>query len=180
MKPFFYAISLLLAVVACKSGPNREQLSGEIEKLRQELANTTTYPFDSVVTHQLIEKSELYANTFKEDTLSARYMFQAAEVSKAIGDFHKAIELWNNMMVRFPNYSKAPEALFLEAFTYENDLGDKPKAKELYHEFIDKYPNHDLTDDAQQLLQIIESGKSIEEVIKGFEATSPPKDSVIK
>lgn len=180
MKPFFYAISLLFALLACKTGPNREQLSGEIEKLRQQLANTTTYPFDSVVTHQLIEKSTLYSNTFKEDTLSAQYMLLAAEVSKSIGEPHQAIELWNNMIVRFPNYSKAPEALFQMAFAYDNDLGDKEKAKELYHEFIEKYPNHSLTDDAQQLLKMIESGKTIEEVIKEFEAKSQQQDSIVK
>lgn len=166
---------LLLAVAAC--GPKSDKLAADIEALRQKLASATTFPLDTVVGNQLIEKSIQYADAFPADTIAPRLLFQAAEVAKAIGKPQKSIELWERIGSQFASYGKAPESLFLIAFTLENDLGDKEKAKSVYQSFIDKYPDHDLTDDAQQLLQFLQSGKTIEEIMKEFEQNNTAQDT---
>ncbi|MBL7794171.1 MAG: tetratricopeptide repeat protein [Saprospiraceae bacterium] len=164
----------LLLFAAC--GPNADKSKAEIEGLRQQLATATTFPLDTVTAGQLIEKSRAYADRFPEDTASARLLFQAAEVSKAIAKHPQAIELWRRVADKYPAYAKAPESLFLIAFTYDNDVADKENAVESYQAFIDKYPQHELADDAQQLLGYLKSGKTIEDIMKEFEQAA--KDSL--
>ena len=67
-----------------------------------------------------------------------------------------------------PQHPKAPTALFMMGFIYENDLGDLNKAKETYQTFLNRYPNDpDYADDAQNALKFL--GKSPEEIIREFE-----------
>lgn len=168
------ATLFLLGIASCS--PKPEKLAAEIEALRQKLASATTFPLDSVAGNQLIDKSIQYADAFPKDTVAPRLLFQAAEVAKAIGKPQKSVELWERIDSQFSTFGKAPESLFLIAFTLENDLGNKDKAKEVYQSFIEKYPNHDLTDDAQQLLQFLQSGKTIDEIMKEFEQKSASQE----
>lgn len=174
MKYIIGISAFFLLLAAC--GPKADQLKADIEAVRQQLAKSTTFPLDSTLTAQLIEKSMAYADRFPEDTASARFLFQAAEVSKAVGKYDQAIQLWRRVNDSYPNYAKAPESLFLIAFTYDNEASDKEKAKESYQAFIDKYPQHELNDDARQLLDYLKSGKTIEEIMKEFEQAA--KDSL--
>jgi len=85
---------------------------------------------------------------------------------QAANDFPKAVNLYDRIYTQYPNYEKAAQALFLKAFTYDNDLNDKGTARALYEEFLKKYPNDDFADDTQFLLNNL--GKNDEEIIKGF------------
>lgn len=174
MKHLLGISAILLLLTAC--GPKAEQLKADIEAVRQQLAAATTFPLDTVPANQLIEKSRTYADRFPEDTASARLLFQAAEVSKAIGKYTQAVDLWGRVNEKYPDYAKAPESLFLIAFTYDNEIADKEKAKETYQAFVDKYPAHELNDDAQQLLDYLKSGKTLDEIMKEFEQAA--KDSL--
>ena len=77
----------------------------------------------------------------------------------------KSVALYRKVAEKMPNNPKAPMALFMTGFIYENDLGDLNRAKDAYESFLKKYPQDpDFADDAQMALQLL--GKSPEEIIK--------------
>jgi len=82
-------------------------------------------------------------------------------------DSQKAIELFDRLMVEYPDYEKVPECLFMKAFIYDNNLQEYDKAKEVYLEFLEKYPDDEFADDARASINNL--GKSLEEIIREFE-----------
>lgn len=92
-------------------------------------------------------------------------MLKAAGLAKNIEMSEKSVALYRKVAEKMPNNPKAPMALFMTGFIYENDLGDLNRAKDAYESFLKKYPQDpDFADDAQMALQLL--GKSPEEIIK--------------
>ena len=108
-----------------------------------------------------------FAHDFPADSLSPEYLFKAAELARAIHKGQEAVLYYDKICTDYPDYEKAPTALFLKAFTYENTLKDTANAKIGYQEFIKKYPDNQFADDAQYSLKYL--GKSPEELIRIFE-----------
>ena len=93
-------------------------------------------------------------------------------MAKTVDEPRKALELYQKVANGLPQHPKAPTALFMSGFVYENDLNDLNNAKAVYESFLQKYPNDpDFTDDAQNALKML--GKSPEEIIKQFEQQQP-------
>ena len=113
-----------------------------------------------------------------EKTDSAKYadvLLKAAGLAKTIGNPQKSVELYAKLADGMPQNPKAPTALFMLGFVYENDLADLPKAKSIYESFLQKYPNDpDFADDAQTALKML--GKTPEEIIREFEQRN--RDSI--
>ena len=93
---------------------------------------------------------------------------------RSLRKFNEAVGVYSRISKEFPAYEKAPHSLFLEGFSYENDLADTAKARVRYQDFIEKYPKHELADDVQFSLDNL--GKSPEEIIKGFEKNREKTD----
>lgn len=92
-------------------------------------------------------------------------LLKAAGLAKTIDNPDKAVQLYSEVAAKMPNHRKAPMALFMAGFVYENDLLDLNKAKECYESFLKIYPKDpDFADDAQMALKML--GKSPEEIIK--------------
>jgi tetratricopeptide (TPR) repeat protein len=103
-------------------------------------------------------------------------MLKAAGLAKSIDDPRKALELYGRIAEALPQHPKAPMALFMTGFIYENDLNDNVKAKQVYESFLAKYPNDpDFADDAVSALKLL--GKPLDEVIKGFEQKNQQQQS---
>jgi TolA-binding protein len=85
----------------------------------------------------------------------------------------EAIRFYDRILNDFPDYRKAPEALFLKGYVYENNLGRLDKAKEIYEAFIAKYPTNEFADDAEVSLKYL--GKSPEELIEIFQSSDSTK-----
>lgn len=95
-------------------------------------------------------------------------LLKAAGLAKSVENPNKAIELYGKVSEGLPQHAKAPSALFMQAFIYENDLNDIQKAKTTYESFLQRYPGDpDFADDAQNALKML--GKSPEEIVKEFE-----------
>lgn len=98
-------------------------------------------------------------------------MLKAGGLAKTIEEPRKAVELYHKVAIGLPKHPKAPTALFMLAFVYENDMRDPFKAKAAYEAFLERYPNDpDFTDDAQNALKQL--GKTPEELAKQFEQQS--------
>lgn len=138
----------------------------DIIALGGSMYDETTHKVDFQAANDYIRICELFAVLKPQDGLSPDYLHKAGETARAIRAFPKAVEIYDRIYANYPTYEKAAQALFLKAFTYDNDLGDKATAKALYEEFLTKFPEDDFADDTQFLLANL--GKDDEEIIKSF------------
>jgi len=117
--------------------------------------------------NELVKEYISYADTHKDSPEAPDYLYSAADLSLNIGKSKEALDLYNQIIYKYPDYAKAPECLFLVGYIYENYFEQYGKAKEIYESFLKKYPNHEFADDAK--ISIENMGKSPEELIKSFE-----------
>lgn len=123
----------------------------------------------------LIAAYESFAQEFPKDTLAPDYLFKAGDVAMNTNRSNKAIQLYDRIINDYSDYRKAPEALFLKGYVYENNLGRLDKAKVIYEEFLAKHPNNEFADDAEVSLKYL--GKSPEELIEIFQKENAEKQA---
>lgn len=171
---FILATGLLLS--SCGSEPpaeeglSQDRLSELIQGLQGALEEQKDQPrVDSATIRTLVDRVEEYARRFPQDTLTPKFLFRTAAASRGIGDFEKAVELWGRITVSYENYKRAPEALFLQGLTLDENLADTGRARQQYEAFLERYPKHPLANDARLLLEAARSGKSGNDLVKEFQ-----------
>ncbi len=161
-------ILILMVLSSCQneSNPKQEQINA-INITEKKLFETQHGVIDKKEAANIIHQYVKYVDQHPKDSISPYYLFKAADVS--INTFHSysSIELFNRLLSEYPDFEKAPQALFLKAFTFENYLLQLDSAKSEYELFLSKYPNHAFANDAQMSLDNL--GKSPEEIVKGFQ-----------
>lgn len=158
---------MILIIASCKSAKDR--LTDEIKSGEEILFNDSLKTLNEVEANKVFLNYIKYAEVYKDDSLSAQYLFKAGDLSNGLNRPAEAISIFERMRNTFPEYRKAPAALFMEGFLYETRMDNPEKAKEKYREFISKYPDHKLTSSAQASLDQLEANFSNEELIKMFE-----------
>ncbi len=168
-----------LCILVCQSCTNsgsetqknpmteKEKLVQEIKQLEDTLKANAEQKINRKLANDLIEKSKTFARVFPEDELSPAYLFRAGNVAVGIGSFEEAVNLFKNIHQNYTNYERAPDALFLQGFTYENHMNDLENAKICYDDFLNRFPEDQLADQVRVVLENI--GKSPEELVKGFQ-----------
>lgn len=159
------ATFMMLFLVYC--APKKQTNTDLIAQLEKELFNESAPSADKDKLLQLVDAYVLFAESHPGDTLSADYLFRAADIAMNIGYPQRSIELLTMIQQQYPDFDQIPETYFLMGFVYENNLNDLEKAGELYRVFIEKFPNHELADDAAVMLEYL--GKTPEELIREFE-----------
>jgi outer membrane protein assembly factor BamD (BamD/ComL family) len=158
--------SALLAVILLMScSPSKTEMIKKIDGMEAGLRNAGKA--DTAVVTNIIGAYQNFASRFPEDSLSPDYLYKAAAIAAGFQRGTQAIDLYESILTKYPNYKRTPECIFMQAFTYENVIGDIAKASEMYNKFLFRYPNHDLADDAQSAIKFL--GKSPEEMVKEFE-----------
>lgn len=185
-------ISLYLTIAlfaSCVSGGNqtdsnqgtkpetKEEITAAITKAETELygSDKNNLEFDKAKAQKLVDSYNNFTGKFPQEAETANYLFKTAEVLRSLRKFNEAVGVYSKIGQDFPNFEKAPHSLFLEGFSYENDLNDLEKAKVRYQDFIKKYPEHELADDVQFSLDNL--GKSPEDIIKGFEQNKEKEEA---
>jgi len=142
---------------------------GIIEKLtKSRIENPDQYGINKAESIKYVDACEAFALSAPEDPRAPEFLFDAAEIAKLLKTYSKSLGLYDWLIEKYPNYTKTPSALFIKAFTLENELGQEDEAKAAYELFLEKYPNDDFADDAKFSLENI--GKSPDEVLKAIEA----------
>lgn len=116
---------------------------------------------------ELVDMYVAYADQYPDDSMAVEYLFKGAEFSLNLGEGHRSIELYDRVMMEYPDFRKVPECMFLKGYVYENYLGELEEAEMIYRLFLEKYPDNAFADDAEISIQNL--GKSPEELIKQFE-----------
>jgi tetratricopeptide (TPR) repeat protein len=170
----FSLIALFGILISCSSPQSKmRELIKEAEK---GLLTDSTFSPDAAEAKKLIGLYDQYAKQFPADTLSAEYLFKAGEISAGINDPMGGIEYYKRLYENYPGFSKAPVALFLQGFIYENQLGMLDEAKTIYQQFLDRYPDHPIATDVSISLENL--GKSPEEMMEMFQAQQQAQDSL--
>jgi TolA-binding protein len=150
---------------ACQSDLKKEEMTESIQTLQKEIAaeqQPSPQKLDSLQNALM-----RYADAFPQDSTSAKYLAKAGETARLLQQYDKALEIFAKIEKNHPKSREAGAALFMKAFTLDNDLKRFDEAKTAYEAFLNQYPNDEFADDAQFLLNNL--GKSPEEIIKGFE-----------
>jgi len=152
--------------LGAKVGDNSpSQIIEDLKKSR--LENPDQYGLNRNEAFKYVDACEAYAASAPNDPQTPQYLFDAAEIAKLLRTYDKALGLYDRLITDYPDFDKTPSALFIKAFTLENELGKTEEAKEAYEMFLEKYPENDFADDAQFSLENL--GKTPEEVLKAIE-----------
>lgn len=165
------AIMFVWSFSACKSKNSTDATTSnpkEIKMLEDSLLSNPIGENYNAKAPVLASEMLKYAETHPKDTLAAVYLFKAGDLYRGLGRFRESLQSWQTICDKYPDYKRAPDALFLQAFTIENELKDYEKAKSLYNEFLKKYPTHSFAATIPSILKNM--GKSPDELIKSFKA----------
>ncbi len=131
------------------------------------VSDANTGGLNEQASQDFVRLAQAFADKYPQDTLAALPLYRAAEVVRALNDPKKTAEIYQIVYSRYPTFSKAPEALFMLGFTYDEDLKNLTEAKKVYNKFLSLYPDHSFADDTEMLLKNL--GKSDEEILKELE-----------
>ncbi|MFZ4563861.1 MAG: tetratricopeptide repeat protein [Bacteroidales bacterium] len=158
-------ISIVL-VTGCK--PSHEKSVSRINVMEKNLFSPDVVSFNKEKSDSLVAFYMEFIQEYPQDSLSAGYLFKAANLAMNAGDGKKALLFFDQYIQDYPGKSKAAMCMFFKAFVYENLMHDLDKARETYTIFIEKYPSNDFTKDAKLALQNL--GKTPEMIVREFEA----------
>jgi tetratricopeptide (TPR) repeat protein len=143
----------------------------EIERMQDSLLTVGSVLEVQKYSRLLLEKTLRFVETYPRDRKNPDYLLLAARSAIGIGEYEKGISILDSILVRYTNYGKLPEIMFLKAFTYDESLNKKEKAKEAYLKLIQTYPHDPLAKEAQLMLDNL--FLSNEELIRKFEQQNP-------
>ena len=118
-----------------------------------------------------VEKGQNYINQvvafglgFAGDPAIPNYLMISADVARAIGDPNTSVGQYDWVYNYYPEYSKAPLALFLKGYEIDSSLKKYEDARKVYETFLQVYPNDTLAKDVKFLIQNL--GKNPDDAFK--------------
>ncbi|MCB0552509.1 MAG: tetratricopeptide repeat protein [Phaeodactylibacter sp.] len=148
-------------------------IADRLSTMAGQMFNDSTKRFEYRIVNNYVASGELYAMLLPNAPDAPNVLYESAEAARSIRSFTKALKLYEKINDRYPDYERAPLALFMRAFTLDSDLKRFDEAKALYESFLAKYPTHDFADDAQAGLDNL--GKTDEEILRNLEEKNKAK-----
>lgn len=132
----------------------------------QEKMMRSSQVLDNKIAELSISKYVAYADRFPMDSMSADYLFKAAEISTGIRRYEQSVELYRRIDKNYPAYPLAQESLYLQGYVLDNFLDKDGEARMVYEKVIEKYPSSPYAVNARDAIANL--GKSDEELIREF------------
>jgi outer membrane protein assembly factor BamD (BamD/ComL family) len=165
MKNIAFLLIIFVSVFVISCSPSPDKMKVEIAKMESELKSSPKVDSNAVTV--LLNAYQNFASKYAKDSMAPEYLYKAAGLAVGFNRGTQAIDLYEAIIQKYPDYKKVPECYFMEAFTYENVVGNIGKASEYYNKFLSKYPDHALAKDATAAIKYL--GKSPEEMVRDFE-----------
>lgn len=160
--PNYPAIDKVKAAMKAPQAPLADRIDGLITSMYDE----KTHFLDRNKANQYVNACEVFAITNPKAEKSPELLFKAAETARTIKNFPKALEIYDWIYNSFGSYAKSGQALFLKAFTLDNDMKKYDLARPVYESFLAKHPDDVFAKDTKFLLENL--GKSDNEIINSF------------
>lgn len=107
---------------------------------------------------------------------SAKILFDRAESALYDqNDLQQAFELWDEVVLKYPDSNYAPKATFAKAWHYENSLFQLDSAVAIYESMVAKYPDSPYSEKAKPKLVAVENLRKQEEARQKAKADSLAK-----
>jgi tetratricopeptide (TPR) repeat protein len=147
-------------------------------KTEDEMLNKAKTTYDSALATKNNDLFTESINLYKEFTEtypnSEKVVFAYNQIAgiqfENLKNYPESIKTYQEIAEKFPESKEAKQSLFMVAFIYDETLKDKDNAIAAYKFFLEKFPEDTDPDDkmsesAKIMLQVLESGTSIEEMI---------------
>jgi len=141
-------------------------LGDRINDLITTMYDEKSHFLDRNKANQYVNACEVFALNNPNDEKSPEFLFKAAETARTIKNYPKALEIYDWIYNNFGTYAKSGQALFLKAFTLDNDMKKYDLARPVYEAFLAKHPEDVFAKDTKFLLENL--GKSDNEIINNF------------
>lgn len=161
-----------------KSSSFAQKISDEDQKLNytELIKNMGNAAFDAAGSTGLnreeaikyIDLAEAFAMVDPRNAEAPSYLWKGAEMARNLGSVEKCLNLYGDLATRYPDYEKAPDALFVKGYILETSIGNNEAAGKAYADFVNKYPEHELADDAQFLLDNL--GKTDTQLLESIQS----------
>ena len=86
-------------------------------------------------------------------------LYENAAKAEIANRFEKAAEIYQSILVNYPQSENEYKALFMLGFLKSENLNRKDEALTYFNLLLEKYPDSDLADDAGFMIESIKSGK---------------------
>lgn len=169
----FLIITLIISLASCSKK----------SKTEDDYLTTAKTLYDSAVVKKdnalFTESINTYNEFIKDYPNSDKVIFAYQQIAKIydenLNNYPEAIKSYNEIIKKYPNTKDEKQSMFLVAFIYDEKMKDKQNAIDAYKKFLEKYPqdlgpNEKLSESARVMLQTLESGSSIEDIIKKIES----------
>lgn len=158
------SLILLLALIVSACTENKKP---EEQYINEAKAKYDEKKFDE----SIVQYREFLKNYPKSDKAIFAYNQIAGIQIDAQKNPQEGIKTYRELAEKFPNTKDAKQALFMTAFIYDETLKDKDNAIKAYQEFLAKYPtdtdpNDKMSESAKTMLEVLQSGRSIEDIIQ--------------
>ncbi len=110
------------------------------------------------------ELYKLYAGVLPNAPNTPDYLYQMYSITNSARMFKDAAFASEKLYTQYPDHEKAPTAMFLAGFIYEDKLKNNEKAEAIYKEFLSKYPDNDFASSAKVSLKYL--GAPADEMLK--------------
>jgi len=152
------------AETALNDGKNAAAVAPLLLNNFNAVSDVNTGVLDETASNDYVRLARSLSDKFPADTMAAKPLYRAAEVVRALNKPREAAGIYRMVCDRYPTFSKSAEALFMLAFTYDEDLKEYDAAREIYNDFLVRYPEHTFADDTEMLLKNL--GKTSEEMLR--------------
>lgn len=151
-----------------KRAPEASDVKAYLTKVGEEVfVNPDKFGVNRKAAQSYVDACEAFALAYPGTKEAPEFLYKGTEVSRTLRTFSKSLSMYDWIIDQYPQYDKAPTAMFLKGFIIENELNNDEMAKEVYNSFLSKYPDHQLKDDVQFLLDNV--GKTDEEIMEMIE-----------
>lgn len=131
----------------------RDQIKQKVELKRTNELFSTTLARVREETGAKVDEAAWDEYTYSFLTEDEAFMLAQGELKP-----DEKIRSLEALIRRHPKGARAPQALFLAAFTWAEELKDYPKAKQTFDRFLKEYPEGELAASARWMLQNMDRG----------------------
>lgn len=159
---FFSVLIISVLLTGCSENKKTED---------QYLTDAKTKLDEKKYDESITDYREFIKNYPKSDKAVFAYNQIAGIQIENLKNPQEGIKTYKELAEKYPSTKEAKQALFMVAFMYDETLKDKDNAIASYKIFLEKYPtdtdpNDKMSESARTMLEVLQSGKSIEEIIQ--------------
>jgi len=92
-------------------------------------------------------------------------LFNLAEEAQRGFDNQAAVQIFQQIVIDFPETEYAYRALFMQAFIASEDQRQRDRAINLFEQLLEEYPEGDLNESATFMLEMLRTGTPIEQIL---------------